>query len=159
VTTTPPQPPPHQYPAEPPQHGQFPQGQQFAQGTLQCRFCGAVPAVQATVRGHAGMVLLMRLLKLEGPFCKTCGVAATRDMTAKSMWQGWWSVGSMIINPITMLVNLGTYSKFKNLLEPAPGAPGRPLNPGKPLFSRPEVIGLLVPIGILTAIIIGNLAA
>ena len=115
--------------------------------------------MQATVRGHIGMVLLMRLLKLEGPFCKTCGVAATRDMTAKSMWQGWWSIGSVIVNPITMLVNLGTYSKFKHLPEPAPGAPGRPMDPGKPLFQRAAVIGLLIPIAIIAAIVIGNLTS
>jgi hypothetical protein len=142
-----------QYQQQFPQQGQFPQGQQFAQGTLQCRFCGAVPAVEATVRGHMGLLILMRFIKLEGPFCKTCGVAATRSMTAKSLWQGWWGFASMIINPITMLVNLGTYSKFKHLPEPAPGAPGRPMATGKPLFKRPEIIGLLIPIALLAAIV------
>ncbi|GAA3540577.1 LppU/SCO3897 family protein [Kribbella ginsengisoli] len=100
---------------------------------------------------------MMRFLKLQGPFCKTCGTAATRDMTAKSMWQGWWGVGSMIINPITMLMNLGTSSKFKNLPEPAPGAPGRPMEPGKPLFQRPAVIGLLIPIAVIALIVVANL--
>lgn len=142
-----------------PQQGQFPQGQQFAQGTLQCRFCGAVPAVQATVRGHVGMLIVMRFLKLEGPFCKTCGVAATREMTSKSMWQGWWGVGSMIVNPITMLVNLATFSKFKHLPEPAPGAPGRPMELGKPLFQRPAVLGLLIPIAVIGAIVFANVTS
>jgi hypothetical protein len=80
-------------------------------------------------------------------------------MTSKSMWQGWWGVGSMIINPITMLVNLGTYSKFKHLPEPAPGAPGRPMELGKPLFKRPAVIGLLVPIALIAVIVIANLTS
>lgn len=120
---------------------------------MQCRFCGGVPAVDATVRGHQGFLVLMRFLKLQGPFCKTCGVAATRDMTAKSMWQGWWGVASAIINPITMLVNLATYSKFKNLPEPAPNAPGRPMDPGKPLFKRPAALGLLLPVAAVLAII------
>ncbi|MDX6263884.1 MAG: hypothetical protein QOH84_5572 [Kribbellaceae bacterium] len=151
----PPQPPLGQ----PQQPGQFPQGQQLAQGQpglLQCRFCGGVPAVEATVRGHQGFLVMMRLLKLKGPFCKTCGTAATRDMTAKSMWQGWWGVASVIFNPITMLANLGTFSKFKNLPEPAPGAPGRPMELGKPLFKRPAVLGLLIPfvaIPLLVAVI------
>ena len=146
------------------QPGQFPQDQaaqgQFmpvAQGTLQCRFCGGMPAVQATVRGHQGLIILMRFLKLEGPFCRTCGVATIRDMTAKSMWQGWWGIGSMIVNPIMMLVNLGTYSKFKHLPEPAPGAPGRPMDPGKPLFKRPVILGLLLPIALIALIVIANL--
>jgi hypothetical protein len=146
-------------PGQPQQPGQFPQGQQFAQGQpgqLQCRFCGGVPAVEATVRGHQGFLVMMRLLKLQGPFCKTCGTAATRDMTAKSMWQGWWGVGSMIINPITMLRNLSTSSKFKNLPEPAPGAPGRPMELGKPLFKRPAVLGLLLPIALIALVVALN---
>ncbi|WBQ01956.1 LppU/SCO3897 family protein [Kribbella sp. CA-293567] len=130
---------------------------QYAQGPLQCRFCGGVPAVQATVRGHQGIIILMRLLKLQGPFCKTCGTAATRDMTAKSLWQGWWSIGSMIINPVTLIMNLVTSSKFRNLPEPAPGAPGRPMNPGKPLIQRPAVLGLLIPVALIAFIVVANL--
>ncbi|NEA32545.1 toxin-antitoxin system, toxin component [Streptomyces sp. SID13031] len=143
--------PPYGQPQPPyqpqPQPGQYPQGQ------LQCRFCGGVPAVEATVRGHQGFIVLMRFLKLQGPFCKTCGTAATRDLTAKSMWQGWWGIASLIINPITMFLNLGTYSKFKNLPEPAPGAPGRPMDPGKPLFKRPVALGLLLPIVVIALLV------
>jgi hypothetical protein len=139
------------------QPGQFPQGQQYAHGQLQCRFCGGAPAVEATVRGHQGLIVLMRFLKLQGPFCKTCGTAAIRDMTAKSMWQGWWGIASLIINPVTMLVNLGTFSKFKNLPEPAPGAPGRPMDAGKPLFKRPAALGLLLPLLVIVLIVVSNL--
>ncbi|GAA1518187.1 LppU/SCO3897 family protein [Kribbella lupini] len=157
-------PPPHQAPYGQPQ---FDQNQQFAApqyqpqmppaGALQCRFCGAVPAVQATVRGHMGLIILMRFLKLEGPFCKTCGTASVRDMTAKSLWQGWWGIGSAIVNPFTMLSNIGPWKKFQELPEPMPGAPGRPMNPGKPLFKRPEILGLLLPVLVIAAIVIGNL--
>jgi hypothetical protein len=135
----------------------LPQGQPVPQGQVQCRFCGGAPAVEATVRGHQGFLIMMRFLKLQGPFCKTCGTAATRDMTAKSMWQGWWGIGSMIINPITMLMNLGTSSKFKNLPEPAPNAPGRPMDPGKPLFKRPAVLGLLIPVAVIALLVVANL--
>ena len=145
--------------------GQFPQqGQPFqggagfaappiGQGTLQCRFCGSVPAVKATVRGHQGMLIVMRFLKLEGPFCRTCGIATYRDMTAKSLWQGWWGIGSAIINPITMLINLPTRAKFGKLPEPVPGAPGQPMNPGKPLFMRPPILFLLLPIALIVLIV------
>jgi hypothetical protein len=156
---------------QPPQYGpqggyqdpQFPPHAQampvYAQGMMQCRFCGSVPAVNATVRGHQGMLILMRFLKLQGPFCRTCGIATVRDMTSKSMWQGWWGVGSSIINPITMLTNIGAWSKFKNLPEPAPGAPGRPMNPGKPLFQRPAALGLLLPFVVIFLIVLGNLGS
>lgn len=140
-----------------PQHqGQFPQqqAQPMPQGALQCRFCGAFPAEQATVRGHQGMIVVMRFLKLQGPFCRTCGIATVRDMTAKSLWQGWWGIGSMIVNPITMLMNIEPWSKFRKLPEPAPGAPGRPMDPGKPLFQRPAMAMLLLPIALIAAIVV-----
>ncbi|MGZ0145711.1 LppU/SCO3897 family protein [Kribbella sp. WER1] len=148
-----------------PQYGQYQQGQQQAQSFPQyngpqeqmiCRFCGGYPAVQATVRGHQGLIILMRFLKLQGPFCRTCGMASVRDMTSKSLWQGWWGIGSSIINPITMLMNIGPMQKFKSLPEPTPG-PGRPMNPGKPLFQRPAILGLLLPIAVIALIVFANL--
>ncbi len=142
-----------------PQQGQaFPHGQQAfaAQGQQQCRFCGAFPAVDATVRGHQGLIILMRFLKLKGPFCRTCGIASVRDMTSKSLWQGWWGIGSSIVNPITMLMNIGPMQKFKSLPEPSPG-PGQPMNPGKPLFQRPVILGLLIPVAVIALIIFANL--
>lgn len=154
MTTSPPQPPPHD-PYAP--QGQFPpqpgfQGQQGFQ--LQCRFCGSVPAVQATVRGHQGLLILMRFLKLQGPFCRSCGIATYRDMTAKSLWQGWWGIASAIVNPIIMLMNLPVRAKFGKLPAPVPGAPGQPMNPGKPMFRRPAILGLLLPVAVIAAIVV-----
>jgi hypothetical protein len=124
---------------------------------MTCRFCGGYPATDATVRGHQGMIILMRWLKLQGPFCRTCGIASVRDMTAKSLWQGWWGIGSAIINPFIMLMNIGPMQKFKQLPEPTPG-PGRPMNPGKPLFQRPAILGLLVPVAVIALIVFANLS-
>lgn len=144
------------------QQGQHQQGQSFPQqgfapqGQMVCRFCGGYPAVEATVRGHQGLIILMRFLKLQGPFCRTCGVASVRDMTSKSLWQGWWGIGSSIVNPITMLMNIGPMQKFKGLPEPTPG-PGRPMNPGKPLFRRPAILGLLLPVAAIALIVFTNL--
>jgi hypothetical protein len=139
---------------------QAPQGMPaYQQGAIQCRFCGGMPAVQATVRGHQGFLIMMRFLKLEGPFCRTCGIATVRNMTAKSLWQGWWGVGSSIINPITMLINIPTRLKFNQLPEPMPGAPGQPMDMGKPLFLRPAILGFLIPIAVIALLIVGNLGS
>ncbi|MEE1782724.1 hypothetical protein PUR71_07280 [Streptomyces sp. SP17BM10] len=67
-------------------------------------------------------------------------------MTADSAWQGWWGIASMLINPITMLVNLPHRAKVNKLGVPVPGAPGQPADPGKPLFQRAAALGLLVPV-------------
>ncbi|MCD0482190.1 hypothetical protein LO771_07125 [Streptacidiphilus sp. ASG 303] len=114
-----------------------------------------MPAVDATVRGHQGMVVIMRFLKLRGPFCRTCGIAAHRDMTSKSLWQGWWGIGSMIINPITMLLNLPQRAKINKLPPPLPGAPGMPMNPGRPIFARPGSWVLVLPVALLALIVLG----
>lgn len=107
------------------------------------------------MRGHQGLLIIMRFLKLEGPFCRSCGIATHRDMTAKSLWQGWWGIGSAIINPITMLINLPQRAKFNRLAEPVPGAPGRPMDPGKSLFRRPAILGLLLPVVAIGLIVLG----
>jgi hypothetical protein len=86
-----------------------------SQGRLTCRFCGGYPAADATVRGHQGLLVLMRFLKLDGPFCRFCGIESVRQMTSKSLWQGWWGIASSIINPVTMLMNIGPMQKFKKL--------------------------------------------
>ncbi|MFJ6838369.1 hypothetical protein [Streptomyces sp. NPDC091209] len=109
--------------------------------------------MEATVRGHQGFLVIMRFLKLQGPFCRRCGIAAHREMTAKSLWQGWWGIASSVINPITMLINIPQRMKINRLAEPIPGAPGRPMDPGRPVFLRLAILGPLVPV-----LIIGLLA-
>ncbi|MFC9331386.1 hypothetical protein [Kitasatospora sp. NPDC057015] len=111
-----------------------------------CRFCGSAPAVEATIRGHQGFLVIMKFLKVRGPFCRPCGVATHRLMTERSLWQGWWGIASAVINPITMLANLPQRAKINKLGEPIPGAPGQPADPGKPLYRRPAILGLLIPL-------------
>ncbi|RAJ34609.1 hypothetical protein K353_05255 [Kitasatospora sp. SolWspMP-SS2h] len=111
-----------------------------------CRFCGSVPAANVTVRGHQGFLVMMRFLRVAGPFCRDCGTATLRRMTADSLWQGWWGVASAVINPVTMLMNLVVWLKLRKLPAPVPGAPGTPLPTGRPLYRRPQVLGLLIPV-------------
>ncbi|MFJ6563894.1 hypothetical protein ACIQMV_29310 [Streptomyces sp. NPDC091412] len=117
-----------------------------------CRFCGSMPAVEATFRGHQGFLVIMRFLKLQGPFCRTCGIATHRRMTANSLWQGWWGIASVVINPITMLINLPQRAKVSKLGDPIPGAPGQPMDPGKPLFQRAAILGFLIPVVAIGAV-------
>jgi hypothetical protein len=130
-----------------------PQAQQFPATAgapqVRCRFCGCVPAVQTKFRGHQGMIILMRFLSLDGPFCRDCGLSTFRDMTTKTLWQGWYGYGSMIITPITVLMNLFRRGKVAKLPAPqraADGSGGTPMNPGKPLLARPAaLIGICIP--------------
>ncbi|WP_327068893.1 hypothetical protein OG500_24090 [Kitasatospora sp. NBC_01250] len=114
-------------------------------GVLTCRFCGGFPAVQTTVRGHQGMIIIMRFLRQPGPFCRTCGTAMVRHMSARTLVQGWWGYLSSVMTPITLLRNLVAHNKIKRLPPAAPGPLGPQLDPGKPLLRRPAALMLLVP--------------
>ncbi|MGW1491285.1 LppU/SCO3897 family protein [Streptomyces sp. NPDC002402] len=133
----------------PPPHGAYaspyPPGAYAPQaGVPACHICGALPAVPATVRGHQGIVVVMRFLSLRGPFCRDCGLSTVRDMSAKTLWQGWWGPLSVVITPITLLANLAPWGRFRKLAAPAGGFRSA-LAPGRPLTRRPEALVFLVP--------------
>ncbi|WP_234021762.1 LppU/SCO3897 family protein [Streptomyces sp. 351MFTsu5.1] len=140
----------HQAPApapyQQPYGGPGPAG---GQGAVGCQICGAVPAAAVTVRGHQGMLVIMRFLKREGVFCRTCALASFRDMQADTMVLGWWGPLSVLITPFTLLANLGALSGIRRIPEPV--APGfrPPLDPGRPVFRRPAGILALIPMGLL----------
>ncbi|MDJ0340205.1 hypothetical protein QMK19_01265 [Streptomyces sp. H10-C2] len=135
----------------------FPQqsGQPYPQQAGQpgtCTFCGGSPAVPATVRGHQGFLIIMRFLKLKATYCRSCGIATHRDMTTKTLWQGWWGIASFVITPVTLLINLGARGKFNKL--PAPtGGWGPPREPGKPIFGRIGAYGILAPLVVIAVIV------
>ncbi|MFC9663957.1 hypothetical protein ACFVJ5_27255 [Nocardia sp. NPDC127606] len=47
---------------------------------------------------------------------------------------------SFVINPVTMLINLGPRSTLTKLPPPIPGGPRIPMQPGKPLIQRVEFL-------------------
>ncbi|WP_145791408.1 LppU/SCO3897 family protein [Kitasatospora atroaurantiaca] len=141
-------------PAEPTIDTPVPSQPAYGEGQLSCRYCGSVPAVEANFRGHQGLIVILRYLKRQGPYCRTCGIASHRDMTSDSLWQGWWGIPSMIVNPIVMLINIPQRLKVNKLAEPLPGAPRPPMNPGKPVYLRPTILGALIPAILISLIVL-----
>jgi hypothetical protein len=127
---------------------------------LVCRFCGNVPAVQTSFRQHTGIILVMKFGKVAGPFCRNCGLYAFRSTMSHTLVAGWWSWFSLIAAPITMLVNLVRRQKVANLPPPMVTPTGRiPVDPGKPLYKRPAILGLLLPVafaGMFAAVIVAD---
>ncbi|WP_280425925.1 hypothetical protein [Nocardia carnea] len=119
---------------------------------LYCLHCGAVPAAAVTIRSHRGFVLWMQFVRMPGPFCRDCGLATLRRMTIESAWLGWWGPLSLFINLFTLLSNASAHSRIIRLAAPIPGMPGRPMDPGKPLFHRPAAIAFLISISILLSV-------
>jgi hypothetical protein len=135
-----------------------------AQAAEQCRFCGCVPAAQVTFRGHRGMIVIMQFLHLKGPFCRDCGLATFRDMTAKTLLQGWYGYVSFLVTPLTVLINLVRRGKVAGLPAPTPppsGQHGRPMDPGAPLLARPMALaGLAIPfVGLILLIVFSSLSS
>jgi hypothetical protein len=126
-------------------------------GMLACRHCGSVPAVDTKFRGHQGMIIVMRFLSNEGPFCRDCGLGVFRHMTSRTLVQGWWGYGSFIITPFTVLMNLFRRGKVANLAAPQPNpyGPSRPpMDPGARLLERPLTwAGLVIPLALIAFVI------
>ncbi|MGW4898477.1 LppU/SCO3897 family protein [Kitasatospora sp. NPDC004240] len=119
-----------------------------------CRVCGGFPAVDTSVRAHQGLIVVMRFLKQPGPFCRTCGTALVRDMSASTLVLGWWGFLSAFFAPATLLRNLAAYNRIKQLPPPVPGTHGPQLDPGVPLTKRPQIFMLVLPVISVTSMIV-----
>ncbi|MGQ5636468.1 MULTISPECIES: LppU/SCO3897 family protein [unclassified Streptomyces] len=119
-----------------------------------CEVCGAAPAAPVTVRGHQGMLVVMRFLRRRGVLCHTCGLAVFRQMQADTLLQGWWGPMSVLITPVTLLINLGARSAIRRI--PATDTTGwrPPLDPGKPVFKRPAGVLALIPLCLLGLVVL-----
>ncbi|NUU20970.1 MAG: hypothetical protein HOV68_05555 [Streptomycetaceae bacterium] len=89
-------------------------------GMPACRFCGAQPAVETTIRAHRGYILAMSFRHTKAPFCRNCGLAEYRRMQTETLKFGWWSPLSVFLGPLTMLYNVVVPKRKLNAL-PAPG--------------------------------------
>jgi hypothetical protein len=95
------------------------------------------------------MIILARFGTSRGPFCRDCGVANFRLLTANTLVLGWWGVISVMATPITLLINVARRRTVARLGPPqrVPGAYAllpAPLNPGKPLFAQPKTWAALL---------------
>jgi hypothetical protein len=119
-----------------------------------CRMCGSQPAIPVKFRQHTGMLVLMRFGRYEGPFCRDCGLHVFRRATGHTLLAGSWGWGSFFITPVTILINLFRRGKVARLAAPVPlpGGP-RPADPGKPLYQRFAIAGVLAPLLVVGAFI------
>lgn len=127
---------------------------------IHCRFCGSTPGKVATVHAHRGMVFVMQFRTLKGPFCRDCGIATVRRMSAETLLQGWWGIASFFITPIILLINVVRRIQFGQMPAPAvfPGGPG-PMPVGRPVFLRFAIVGALVPVVLFFGLVVAAVAA
>lgn len=119
---------------------------------MMCRHCGASPAAPVTFRLHQGVLVLMRFHKMEGPFCRGCGTSFFREMTARTLWQGWWSPLSLVLfTPFTLIANRVALGKVNRLPEPTGGHVR--LQTGAPVLKRATSLAVLLPVAWLIWVI------
>ncbi len=121
-----------------------------------CRHCDATPFLKAKVRGHRGYIVLMQFRSSDGPFCRDCGIATVRKMSADTMLLGWWSALSLLIAPIVLIINLVLRVRFNRLQSPVRTYGSRPpLDAGRPLYQRFAIVGLIVPLFVGSVFVVG----
>jgi hypothetical protein len=112
------------------------------------------------VRAHQGILILMRFHKIDGPLCRTCGRALVREMTTRTLWQGWWSPFSLFFfSPFTLLMNLLAHRRLAALPQPHPMPGAAPLPEGRPVLSRPQAFVALIPLLYFVLAAIGALVS
>ncbi|MGF1427943.1 LppU/SCO3897 family protein [Kitasatospora sp. LaBMicrA B282] len=128
-------------------------GYGYQPATPACRVCGGMPAVETTVHGHQGLVVVMRFLRQPGPYCRVCGTATVRHLSQYTLLRGWWAYLSPLFTLIALLRTRSAYQKIRRLPEPVPGTHGPQLDPGKPLTKRGAIWMLLLPVAALVTAI------
>lgn len=100
------------------------------------------------MRAHQGLLLVMRFHEIDGPFCRSCGTALVRELTTKTLWQGWWSPFSLVFfSPFTLVWNLLASRKLAALPTPGPPAHGASrIQEGKPVHQRPMAYVAVLPL-------------
>jgi hypothetical protein len=106
-----------------------------------CLACGREPVAEVVLQSNTGMVFARRWAKVEGRFCRPCGLALYRKHMNHTLLAGWWGFISFFMNFGAIFKNVKAWRTLTSLSEPAateqPVRP--PLPPGKPMFQRAGV--------------------
>ena len=140
-----------------PAYGQAPVEQAYAPGGDGCQVCGATPARKTHLRGHQGMLLLMRFFTYRGQYCRDCGTARFREVQSRTMLVGWWGYISFVVNSYNVFHNMNQLRLLQAL-----GAPKDRVRAAKPMpasvFSSPGFyVTLCVPVLVVLVVVrLGN---
>lgn len=127
-----------------PQYGAQAAGEQLpANG---CQICGAGPAMKVHLRGHRGMILIMRWLTYRGQYCRDCGTARFREVQSQTLLLGWWGYFSFVINTYNVFHNANQERQLRKLAAPQ-GRVRAPLAMGASVFKTPGfAVTLCLPV-------------
>jgi DnaJ-like protein len=110
----------------------------------ECELCGSAPAVAVVIRQETGKIIWRTRRRMEGTFCRECGLALFRSMQNRTLITGWWGVLSFFVNIGSVLGNLAAWWKIRSVATPRrdPAVVSylqSPLDSGAPLYRRAGV--------------------
>jgi hypothetical protein len=123
----------------------------FGARAVACVLCGSTPAADVLFYQYASGAAA----EFTGPFCRDCGLYCFRRASASTLSAGWWDRVGLVVTPIYLVQNLFRRRRVARLSPPIPTSTGtRPQDPGRPLWRRPAILGLLVPLAPFLALAI-----
>lgn len=122
----------------------------------ECQVCGASPARLSKFSSMRGLVILLVARTHKGRWCRDCAEAQYRNAQVFTLGWGWWGIFSLLLTPVTLLINLSERTKARRI-----GAPRNrkapALSPGKPVRQRPQFyVACAVVIFLLISILVNN---
>lgn len=89
---------------------------------------------------QTGIIFVRRSATSNAILCHSCGTAMFRQAQAHNLSFGWWGLISFLTNFVTLAGNFNRYRQHR-LIGSSAEMPLRPaLNPGRPLWQRPQMI-------------------
>ncbi len=61
-----------------------------------CQHCGRLPTAKVALQGVEGMILMHRITRVRGYYCRECGLQAKDQLNALSLKRGWFSIGGIL---------------------------------------------------------------
>ncbi len=121
-----------------------------------CTYCGSTPTAFVDFRAQRGYGLFRRVRTFVGPFCRDCGLAMFRKSTATTLVAGWFGLISLVTTPGYLISNLTRRRHVARLAAPQGNFDGAsPLPPGRSIFLRWQILGLVLPVAI-AALVVGE---
>lgn len=104
-----------------------------------CMVCGRGPARTATLRSVKGIFVGFRRRRINGTFCRDCGIAMTRRTLDRTLLTGWWGLFASFFNLYAAGLDAGALRQFRRLPAPIGQPMSAPVPAGRSLFRRAGV--------------------
>lgn len=121
-----------------------------------CQACLRSPAARLVAVKQTGMLFVRRSAAYSAVLCQSCGTSMFREVQAHNLAFGWWGLISFITNFFTLASNCNRYRRHR-MIGPSAEMPLRPgLNPGRPVWKRPQMI---IPVALVALAVVAGIGS